>query len=192
MAVSEEPSADSATPAGVPLYGREDYVGATRHLLISGIDAAVILLVVLPLSSIIGFVAAAFTGLPTLFLPWYPMLCIWCYLAVLRPSRYRSLGYWVCDAKIVTIDGKAPSPLQMTRRLLWTCFWWSSIDRFIVDVFWAASNRERQMIRDLLVQTRLVRNRAKPIGRGKVVRSLLTGWGMVMWFAEVREQSKSS
>jgi hypothetical protein len=66
------------------------------------------------------------------------------------------------------------------------------MDRFIVDVFWAASNRERQMIRDLLVQTRLVRNRAKPIGRGKVVRLLVTGCGLVMWFAEVREQLKSS
>lgn len=187
MATQEEFPAILAPTAGPPLYRREDYVGAARHLLIFAVDGAVVFLVLLPFTSIVAILGGTVTGLPALFFPWIPLLCIWSYLAVLKPSRYRSLGYWVADAKIVTIHGKPPSPFRMTLRLLWTFYWWLSVPGFLVDFFWATANRERQMIRDLLAETRLVRNRAQPIGVGKISHALMTGWGVAVLYAEVRE-----
>ena len=50
-------------------------------------------------------------------------------------------------------------------------------------------NHERQMLRDLMAETRLIRNRAKPIGVGKISRCLLTGLGITLSYARVRPKS---
>lgn len=173
---------------GPPIYRREDYVGAARHLLIFVVDGAVILFFLMPLTTTIAMLASEFTGTTTLFIPWLPLLCIWSYLAVLKPSRYRSLGYWAADVRIVTIHGQKPSPFRMTLRLMWAAFWWNGFLGFIIDLFWTATNRERQMLRDLLAETRLIRSRAKPIGIGKTTYVMITCLSIAVMYTEIRER----
>lgn len=173
---------------GPPIYRREDYVGAVRHLLIFLVDGAVILFFLMPLATIVAIVGGAVTGTTTLFYPWLPMLCIWSYLAVLKPSRYRSLGYWAADARIVTIHGKKPSPFRMTLRLMWALFWWNGFLGFIIDLFWTPTNRERQMLRDLLAETRLIRSKAEPIGIGKTTYVMMTCLSIAVLYPEIRER----
>ncbi|MBS0204124.1 MAG: RDD family protein [Planctomycetes bacterium] len=178
-------------PTGPPIYRREDYVGGVRHFVIFVVDGAVILLFLLPLTSIIAILAGQVTGATGLFIPWLPLLCIWAYLAVLKPSRYGSLGYWATDAKIVTIHGHQPSPFRMTLRLVWALFWWFRPLGFIIDLFWIPANRERQMLRDLFAETRLIRRRAKPIGVGKTTYVMMTSLNIAVLYAEIRERRET-
>ncbi len=171
--------------SGPFVYRREDYVGAFRHLLIFAVDSCVLFFLLFPLAMI----AIPFTDLHPLLiivLPWL-ILC-WVYLAVLKPSRFRSIGYWIADARIITIYGKPPSPWRMTMRLMWAAMY--LVPYFTVSIFtdlvWTTMNVERQMLRDLVAETRLIRNRAKPIGVGKVSRCLFTGLGITVLYARVR------
>lgn len=190
---SVENLSEVVTPvAGPPIYRREDYVGSVRHLLIFVVDGAVILFFLMPLTTMFAIFAGSVTGTTTLFIPWLPLLCIWAYLAVLKPSRYRSLGYWAADTRIVTIQGTRPSPFRMTLRLLWALFWWYGPFGFIMDLFWTSTNGERQMLRDLLAETRLIRNKAKPIGVGKTTYAMMTCLSIAVMYTEIRERSKSN
>ncbi len=202
MLASKNP--EQLQPASVPasnevvakpmLYRREDYIGAFRHLLIFVVDSCVLyfLLFLLALIAMPFGDSLSNDPMPFVLLPWV-ILC-WVYLAVLKPSRFRSVGYWLADARIITIDGKPPSPWRMTKRLLWTVMYFSpflSINIF-VDLVWTAMNSERQMLRDLIFETRLIRNRAKPIGIGKVSRCLFTGLGITIFYARVHPKSMES
>ncbi|MDB5344548.1 MAG: signal peptide protein [Schlesneria sp.] len=178
--------------AGPPIYRREDYVGAVRHFLIFVVDGAVILFFVMPLTTTFAIFAGSVTGTTTLFIPWLPLLCIWAYLAVLKPSRYRSLGYWAADTRIVTIHGKTPSPFRMTLRRLWALFWWYGSLGFILDLFWTSTNRERQMLRDLLAETRLIRSKAKPIDIGSTTYVMMTCLSIAVMYTEIRERRESN
>jgi uncharacterized RDD family membrane protein YckC len=154
------------------VYRSSDYVGAFRRLLIYTVDASVLLIIAVPLGS------------------WFPLLAMafaWCYLAVLKPSRIRSPGYWVAGAKIVTLDGRSPSPFRMTLRLMWIGMWtigWPI--GFFADWLWTSMDDDRQMLRDLCTETRLVRNRATPIGPGRISYVLCTGIGLTVLYARVR------
>lgn len=154
------------------VYHKSDYIGGFRHLLIFAVDATVLLIVVAPLA---------------LLSPLLAIILAWCYLAVLKPSRFRSPGYWFADAKIITLDGRSPSPFRMTLRLLWMLNWgfgWPI--GFFIDWVWTFFEDERQMLRDLVAETRLVRNRATPIGTGRISYVFFTGLGLTLIYPRVR------
>ena len=192
-----QPSSDPGTKevfTNPMLYRREDYVGAFRHLLIFVVDSC-ILYFILFLLALIAIPSGDLlsTDLMPFVLPLWLIHC-WVYLAFLKPSRFRSVGYWIADAKIITIYGKPPSPWRMTTRLLWAAMYWLpyfSINIF-ADLLWTTMNSERQMLRDLMAETRLIRNRAKPIGVGKVSRCLFTGLGITVFYARVHPKTMTS
>lgn len=160
------------------VYRTGDYVGALRRLVIFAVDGSIICLVAIP--------AALLT-------PLLSVIFAWCYLAVLKPSRFRSPGYWVADAKIITLDGQRPSPFRMTLRILWMLHWifgWPI--GFPIDWLWSTFDEERQMLRDLFAGTRLVRNSAQPIGPGKISYVLYTGIGLAVMYARVRPKAAST
>lgn len=180
--------------SGPILYRREDYVGPFRHLLIFAVDSCVLyfLLVALTLIAIpIGDLITT-NPMPIVALLW--LILSWVYLAVMKPSRFRSVGYWIADARIITIYGKPPSPGQMTMRLIWAAMYW--VPYFTVSIFtdliWTTMNDERQMLRDLIVGTRMIRHHAKPVGVGKVSRCLLTGLGITVFYAIIRPRTITS
>ena len=177
------------------LYRLDDYVGAIGHSVIFAIDGFVLFLLC---TTVMAFHAAVLDSLQVESLPSYEVLgglgCVfvcWVYLAVLKPSRFRSLGYWIADARIVTIYGQPPSPWRMTFRLMWTALSLSSYYpvSIVTDLLWTTIEDERQMLRDLITETRLIRNNAKPIGVGKISRCLFTGLGIIVSYARVREMT---
>jgi len=184
----------SASP-GPLLYRRDDYVGAIRHSVIFAIDGIVLFLLC---TIVMAFHAAVMVSIQVESLRSYEVLgglaCVfvcWVYLAVLKPSRFRSLGYWIADARIVTIYGQPPSPWRMTVRLIWSVLSLSGYYpvSIVTDLLWTTIEDERQMLRDLVTETRLIRNNAKPIGVGKISRCLFTGLGIIVSYARVREQN---
>ena len=185
------PATSENDNSGPFVYHREDYVGALRHLLIFAVDSCVLFFLLF----LLALIAIPFPDLhPMQFvvLPW--LLLCWVYLAVLKPSRFRSVGYWIADARIITIYGKPPSPWRMTMRLMWAAMY--LVPYFTVSIFtdliWTTMNVERQMLRDLIAETRLIRNRAKPIGVGKVSRCLFTGLGIAVFYTRVHPKTMTS
>ena len=184
------PHSMSISQAGPVVYRREDYVGAFRHLVIFAVDFLVILFVVFPLSllpAVLRFsVTAAFDSFSIIL----PLFLAWIYLAVLKPSRIRSVGYWVTDVRIVTINGGKPSPFCMTLRLAATMLWLllSPFGFFWLDLLWTTVDDERQMLRDLFSGTRLIRNNARPIGRGWIEYSFYTAFGLILFYPSVRRK----
>lgn len=72
-------------------FAPEDYLSFCRRLVITLVDVTMLLLLWIPIGVIFTFVSYNYVFTPDLV--WY--FCCWCYLAVLRPSRVRSVGYWV-------------------------------------------------------------------------------------------------
>ncbi len=189
----EIPLSMSISQAGPAVYRREDYVGAFRHLVILAVDFLVILLLVFPLSLL---PAVFLHSLSAEFDSYYiivPLVLVWLYLAVLKPSRIRSPGYWVTGARIVTINGGKPSPFCMTLRLASTLLWLfaAPISFFFIDILWTTVDDERQMLRDLFSGTRLIRINAKPIARGRIVYSFYTAFGLTLLYLSVRKLSSA-
>lgn len=173
------------------VYRREDYVGTIRHLVIIAVDLAVIVFVVLPLGMIPAVVADSMSIRSDLFL-FCPLLLTWLYLTVLKPSRIRSLGYWVTGSKIVTIYGEKPSTIRMTIRLAATILWIAvpPSGMFFVDLMWPTVDEERQTLRDLYCGTRIIRNRATPVAQGKIVYSFYTAMNYSLMYASVQKDAK--
>ena len=189
-AAVEIPLSMSIEQAGPVVYRREDYVGAFRHLVIFAADFLVILIIVFPLSLVPAVLLPSVSAEFDSFYIILPLFLAWIYLAVLKPSRIRSVGYWVTDAKIVTMNGGKPSPLRMTLRLVSTRLWLiaTPISFFLLDIFWTTVDDERQMLRDLFSGTRLIRNNARPIGRGRIEYSFYTAFGLILFYPSVRRK----
>jgi len=88
----------SIEQTGPVFYRREDYVGGLRHLIIFAVDFLVILVVVFPLSLLPAVLLLSVSAEFSSFFRFLLLFLIWIYLAVLTPSRIRSVGYWVTDA----------------------------------------------------------------------------------------------
>jgi uncharacterized RDD family membrane protein YckC len=181
--------------SGPLLYRRKDYVGALRHSVIFAVDGFIIYLIC---SILFALHKAVIDSLQVESPQEFDVLgglgCIlacWVYLAVLKPSPFRSVGYWIADARIVTIYGRPPSPWRMTLRLIWSALSLNSYYpvSIVTDLLWTTIEDERQMLRDLVTETRLIRNNAKPIGVGKISRCLFTGLGIIVSYARVREKN---
>lgn len=185
---TEHWQAEPCAEIGPFVYRREDYVGMIRHLVIIAVDFAVILFVVVPLGSIPAFVAELLSIRSDAFVLLGPLLLTWFYLTVLKPSRFRSPGYWVTGSKIVTIYGEKPSTMCMTIRLAATFLWFLiPLGIFLVDFMWPTVDEERQMLRDLYCGTRIIRNRATPIAQGKIVHSFYTAMGYSLMYSSVQQ-----
>lgn len=178
MSLSADNTQISPLPSGPLVYRAQDYIGGFRHLVIFAVDSCVILIMATPLVALFPFLIPPLT---------------WWYLAVLKPSRFRTPGYWVTNAKIVTLDGQRPSPFRMTQRLVWMLLWcmgWPI--NFWIDLLWTTIDDDRQMLRDLFAETRLVRNNAQPVGIGRTSRVFYVGLGLALSYARVRLRNQDS
>jgi uncharacterized RDD family membrane protein YckC len=99
-----------------------------------------------------------------------PLLLIWAaaiyvYLAVLKPTPIRTVGYWIAGTKIVTLRGERPSTLRMSLRLM---IWILGPFNFLIDLGWLGIDPDKQTMRDCLAGTCVVRNKAQPAGTGEI------------------------
>ena len=188
---TEDWQAEAYADIGPFVYRREDYVGTIRHIVIIAVDLAVILFVVFPLGFVPAFVAGSLSIRSDSFLFVGPLFLTWLYLTVLKPSRIRSPGYWVTGSKIVTLYGEKPSTLRMTIRLAATVYWFSlPLGTFLVDFMWPTVDEERQMLRDLYCGTRIIRHRATPIAKGRIVYSFYTAMGYSLMYSSVKKEAR--
>jgi uncharacterized RDD family membrane protein YckC len=97
-----------------------------------------------------------------------PLLVIYLYLTVLKRSEVGTLGYILTGVRIVNIEGKRPSMLQMTGRMLPLLPLPLLPLTLPFDLAWVVDDPHRQTLRDKWVGTFVVRRNARPIGTAPV------------------------
>lgn len=192
-------SIDSGTENGV-YYKTEDYGSFLRRIFAVALD---ILFLVL-LSLLIAWIWSYFAERPNLDAAlqygWLSMALInpayfWCclllsyiYMAPVKATKLRTIGYRITDLRVVNLRGLRPSVFQMTWRFILLAF--GPID-LLLDLVWLWGDENRQTIRDKIAATYVIRPNAVPIGTGAITREnyFFLGWSWI--FQEVeRTQMK--
>jgi uncharacterized RDD family membrane protein YckC len=143
-------------------YAREDYAGFARRVAIILIDGLVLLFAG---ATIVMIWAVLLSGEEGIFPPIAWIVFAYLYLTLLRGSRFRTLGYILTRVRIVNLKGNRPAFFWMNLRLF---FWLLGPINPLVDFLWLWGDPDRQMLRDKLAGTYVVRRDAKPIGGGPI------------------------
>ena len=109
---------------------------------------------------------------------WGSVLIAYVYLAILKPSKLRTLGFRVADIKIVDLYGKKPSWSTMLVRFLLLAIGPFTL---IIDILWLTGETTKQTLRDKYVGTYVVRNSSEPYGTGisRNVELDFLGWHLI-------------
>jgi len=104
------------------------------------------------------------------------------YLAILKSSEIRTLGFRISDIKIVNLYGDKPSWATMLVRFLLL-----SVGPFelIVDILWLTGEPTKQTLRDKYMGTYVIKNHSKPCGTGFLRNVSLDFLGWHLIFREV-------
>jgi uncharacterized RDD family membrane protein YckC len=164
-------------------FARRDYAGFLRRLIIIMVDLLVIL--------VVGVVILMAWDLarPGVESPIPGLLWIgiaYLYLTLLRGSQFRTLGYILTGVRIINLKGERPSYFWMNMRLF---LWLLGPINPIVDLLWFWGDENRQMLRDKLAGTYVIRRGAVPIGGGPIRASTLFVLGCAIAFPEVMKNA---
>lgn len=143
-------------------FAEQDNVGTWKRLGILVVDGIILFIALTIMGTIYVATSSHFSNAS------YQILCIgisWLYLVPLKRSRYRTIGYRIFRAKIVTYQGKPPSLYILTFR---EAMWLLSFGNLILDFIWSNMDEHKQTYRDRMLQLYLVKNSAKPIGKGEI------------------------
>ena len=180
-------------------YRRADYAGFWRRLAIDLLDISVMILLWLFLLIAMAILLSVLPHEAQLEPAWpawaTPVLVslFWViafgYFVLLKRSRFRTLGYKLCGARIVNLQGDRPSVYSLTIRLLFAVF---GPLNFLLDLIWIPSDECRQALRDKFAHTYVVRLRAEPEGRGRLVYSTYYVMGWAFLFPQVKTLRESA
>lgn len=169
------------------LFQKGDYAGLLKRTLVIVIDTIVLWL---------AWVAVAWTwyGIirpgeePLSEASWSWLAVVYLYLAICKPSRLRTVGYWVAGVRIVDFRGNSPGFLRMTFRFL---LWIVGPVNLVVDWLWLGGDKHKQSLRDKFAGTYVVRSRAEPIGTSSRRTAYYNFFGVTLMFAEVQPLAAS-
>lgn len=173
---------DSSLGDGV-FFAEADHAGFVRRFIAMAIDFTAMLVYGVISWCILAALIAYGIG-SNLDLAFFGVfsLSAWLYLTVVKTSKLRTVGYRLTDMKIVNLKGKRPSIIRMTFRSL---LWMIGPFNVLLDLMWLAADAEQQSLRDCFSGTCVVRNGAKPIGKGSVHLAYYTAMGMTMMYPRV-------
>ena len=177
-------------------YDPDAYVSLLRRLLIEAIDIAT----VVALTLIIVLSAAMYLlDLPdsaeeepafdralsrTFILSFLSVSVL--YFVVLKATRFRTLGYRLCGADLVTLKGTRPSILVHAYRFL---FFVLGPLNIALDLLWLGGDTQRQALRDKFAKTYVIRRGATPTGSGPIAFVPYSFMGASFIFQEVAQEN---
>ncbi|WP_175517265.1 RDD family protein [Planctomicrobium piriforme] len=159
-------------------YADADYVGALRRIGVLLIDGVTLFVS----ASILAAIGLSLDRTSEEILFAVTLAMAWLYVTVLKTSRFRTLGYWLMDCKIVTLSGTKPSPIRLTFRAM---LWRVSSSNLLYDLAWCGIDEQKQTLRDRFSGTTLVRNGAKPIGTAPIHLSCCTAMTYAYFYPQV-------
>jgi uncharacterized RDD family membrane protein YckC len=167
-------------------YRPADYVGFWRRFVIDLVDVAVVIALWCVLATVALAMKSPDWAARTVLYS-FPVVAF-AYLVLLKRSRFRTLGYKLCGARIVSLQGERPGISALTVRFLFALFGPLNL---VLDLLWIPGSECRQALRDRFAQTYVVRLRAEPEGRGRVVYTLDHILCVGYLFPEVRSRHES-
>ena len=180
-------------------YDSHGYASLVRRVSIEAIDILVVILltfvisitagtILLPISASATDDATSQRALGRVFIITFVVVSI-LYFVVLKASRFRTLGYKLTGADIVTLEGTNPSLLIHAYRFLFIVLGPLNI---ALDLFWLGGDKNRQAIRDKFAKTYVIRRGARPAGTGKIVFAPYNFLGSSFIFREVARDESSA
>jgi uncharacterized RDD family membrane protein YckC len=170
-------------PNQVVFYSDGDYLGVMRRLLIDGVDTFVAVVASYGLWRLGASLAPQYSALI-----WLTALTgvFICYFVVLKGSRFRTLGYVLAGARIVSLSGERPSYTTLLGRLAFAIF---GPLNYLFDLLWVSSDPRHQALRDKFAHTYVIRKSAVPAGSGHVVYGTYMVFGWTILCAEVKSDT---
>lgn len=179
---SKHTGTDRETAGKAAYFDEKDYAGPIRRVVILGID--IVALIGLSFAVAAGMFFCRPPGtvdLPASTLP-LVLLASYIYLTLVQRSRIGSLGYLLTGVRIVDIEGRRPSLLRMTVRLIPLLpVPWS----LLFDLGWMLDDPNRQTLRDKWAGTFVVRRKARPLGWTTVTFKRIAFGGLFLIFPEI-------
>jgi uncharacterized RDD family membrane protein YckC len=175
------------TPEQAVVYRIEDHLTVVRRLIVDIIDTTVATIV----SLLITIGALPFADHEVVYfgiLVTWPLVWV-AYFVVLKASRFRTVGYVLCGARIVNLRGERPGYFALLGRLAFVLL---GPFNFLVDLLWISSDPCRQALRDKVAHTYVIKISAVPSGAGQVVYRIYTVFGMTLLFAEVQAKNAAA
>ena len=99
------------------------------------------------------------------------------YLAVIKSSNFRTIGYNLFGIKVVDLLGNSPNWSTMLIRFLLIFI---GPFTFIIDILWLTGEQTKQTLRDKYAGTYVVKNTSIPKGTGllRTVSLHFMGWNL--------------
>ena len=167
------------------VYKKDDYASLIRRVVIAVTD----IIVIAALSAASLFITSPLIEFADMYLNFNMFLIlsliIW-YFALLKRSKFRTIGYRLAQVKIVDLQGKKPSIFKMIIRALLLIL---GPFEFIIDLIWLTSETTKQTLRDKYVGTYVVDERANPVGNARLQTVTLGVMGLSFTYREVKENS---
>jgi len=176
--------------AGKAVYfDKKDYAGPIRRAIILGIDIVALIGLSFAVTAGLFFCRPPGTvDLPASTLP-LVLLAGYIYLTLVQRSRIGTLGYLLTGVRIVDIEGRRPSLLRMTVRLvpLLPAPW-----SLLFDLGWMLDDPRRQTLRDKWAGTFVIRRKARPLGRTTITYKRVCFGGLQFIIPEIGQHDTSS
>ena len=165
------------------IFNKKDYAGLVRRVVIAVVD----LFVIFVISAAILYISDFFIYDEDFYQKFNFILIllfsIW-YLALLKRSKLRTIGYILTNVKIVDLKGEKPSIFKMVLRVLLLLL---GPFELIIDIIWLTQEATKQTLRDKYVGTYVVNQKATPIGKAMLQTVNLGFMGWHLMYREVKE-----
>ena len=174
---------DNKDKLGV-IYEKNDYAGLIKRIIIAVVDLLIILIVMSTVLYVSDYMINDETTYIKFNFIFFFVFSI-CYLALLKRSKIRTLGYILTGVKIVDLKGNKPSIFNMVFR---TILLLAGPFELIFDIIWLMHESTKQTLRDKYVGTYVINNNANPVGSGRLQSVTLNVLGYNLVYSEVQEK----
>ena len=165
------------------IFNREEYAGLIKRIVIAVVD----LILIFGISISVLFITDYLIYNDELYYKFnfffILIFSIW-YLAFLKRSKFRTLGYILTGVKIVDLKGQKPSAIKMILRALLLLL---GPFELIIDIIWLTSERTKQTLRDKYIGTYVVNKDAIPVKKGPLQNVSLGFMGWNLMYKEIKE-----
>ena len=166
------------------IYKKSEYAGLIKRIVIAVVDILVILIVsfvVLFLTDYLIYDETTYLKFNIIFFLIFSV----CYLALLKRSKFGTLGYILTGVKIVNLKGRKPSVFDMVFRTLLLTI--GPFELFF-DIIWLTQESTKQTLRDKYVGTYVINRSAVPIADCVLQNVNLNVMGWNLMYREVNEE----
>ncbi len=146
------------------IYDKTEYAGIIKRIIIAAVDTMIILIVTSAVLYISDYMIIDDTTYIKFNFIFFFIFSIF-YLALLKRSKIRTLGYTLTGVKIVDLRGKKPSIFNMVFRAILLLF---GPFELIFDIIWLMQEPTRQTLRDKYTGTYVINKKANPVGSGRL------------------------